>query len=141
MGSTGGSFAAEVLRLGYTYNMAGRVWAKVRPAVFWDYRRGSWQYDIIVALILAFIFLMPKGLFNDRPSEPVFHRVEDTAGGTSVYWIDPGALDRANPEGAEPRLQELLRSQTGEELSVVRMDPARDQAGNIRAYLVYAERN
>ena len=119
--------------------MFGRVWAKVRPAVLWNYRRGSWQYDIIVALILAFIFLSPKSLFNDRPSEPVFYEVEDAAEGVTVYWIDPGALDRANPEGAEPRLQELLRGQTGEDLKVVRTEPAMDQAGNVRAYLVYAE--
>lgn len=121
--------------------MLARLWAKVRPAVFWDYRRGSWQYDIIVALILAFIFLSPKAMFNDGPSEAVFHEIEDAPEGVSVYWIDPGALDRANPEGAETRLQDLLRDQVGTDLRVVRTQPARDQAGNIQAYLVYAERN
>lgn len=119
--------------------MFGRVWAKVRPAVLWNYRRGSWQYDIIVILILAYIFLSPKSLFNDRPSEPVFYEVEDAADGVTVYWIDPGAFDRANPDGAEARLQELLRNQTGEDLRVVKTEPAMDQAGNVRAYLVYAE--
>ena len=121
--------------------MLARAWARIRPMVFWDYRRGSWQYDIIVALILAFIFLSPKAFFNDRPSEAVFHEIEDAPEGVSVFWIDPGALGRANPEGAEPRLQELLRIQIGEGLTVVRAEPARDKAGNVRAYLVYAERN
>lgn len=32
--------------------------------IFWAYRRGSWQYDILCALILAFIFLTPRGLFD-----------------------------------------------------------------------------
>jgi len=47
------------------------LWSKVKlvakRAVFWSYERGSWQYDIIVLLILAFIFLSPASWFHDRP--------------------------------------------------------------------------
>lgn len=32
--------------------------------LFWTYDRGSWQYDILCGLILAFIFLTPKGVFD-----------------------------------------------------------------------------
>ncbi len=96
------------------------------------------QYDVIVALILAFVFLTPKHLFNDRPSGAIFHEVRQTDDETRVFWIDPGALDRAAPEGAEPRLQELLEQQAGDDLRIVRTEAARDQAGNVRAYLVYA---
>jgi len=35
-------------------------------AIFWHYERGSWQYDVICAVILAFIFL-PRSWFHDRP--------------------------------------------------------------------------
>ncbi len=35
--------------------------------IFWAYERGSWQYDVMVALILAFIFLTPRSFFHDRP--------------------------------------------------------------------------
>ncbi len=118
--------------------MIRRIWARLRPAVFWECRRGSLQYDAIVILILAFIFLTPKHLFNDRPSAAIFHEVERAGDETRVFWIDPGALDRADPEGAEQRLQELLEDQSGEGLRIVRAEPARDQAGNVRAYLVYA---
>ena len=49
-----------------------RAWEKVKlvaaRSVFWVYERGSWQYDIIVAVILAFIFLTPRSVFNDRPT-------------------------------------------------------------------------
>lgn len=38
----------------------------VGQVMFWDYRRGSWQYDVLCALILAFIFLTPAEVF-DRP--------------------------------------------------------------------------
>lgn len=40
----------------------------IRNAIFWSYDRGSWQYDIICVLILAFIFLIPTRWFHDRPS-------------------------------------------------------------------------
>jgi len=48
------------------------LWSKtklvMRRAVFWSYERGSWQYDIICVMILAFIFLTPTRWFHDRPS-------------------------------------------------------------------------
>jgi len=36
--------------------------------LLWSFDRGSIQYDVICALILAFIFLIPNRRFNDRPS-------------------------------------------------------------------------
>jgi len=107
--------------------------------VFWEFRRGSWQYDIIVALILAFIFLTPPALFNDRASEPVVHEVEHPETDARVFWIDPGALDRADPEGASERLQYLLATYSGESLRIVSTEPAMDAAGNVQAYLVFAQ--
>jgi hypothetical protein len=44
-----------------------RIKLVVKRAVFWSYERGSWQYDIIVLMILAFIFLTPTSWFHDRP--------------------------------------------------------------------------
>ncbi len=36
----------------------------VSRVIFWTYERGGWQYDIISALILAFIFLTPRTVFD-----------------------------------------------------------------------------
>jgi len=38
--------------------------------LIWSYRRGSIQYDIICVLILAFIFLLPRGCFVRGKNEP-----------------------------------------------------------------------
>ena len=38
----------------------------VARVIFWRYQRGSWQYDILCALILAFIFLTPQTVFDGR---------------------------------------------------------------------------
>ena len=32
--------------------------------IYWRHKRGSWQYDILCALILGFIFLTPHELFD-----------------------------------------------------------------------------
>jgi hypothetical protein len=51
------------------------VWSKIKlvwvRSVFWTYKRGSWQYDIIVLVILAFIFLTPASWFIPQPAPQV----------------------------------------------------------------------
>ena len=32
----------------------------------WSYERGTWQYDVLCGLILAFVFLVPKSCFVKR---------------------------------------------------------------------------
>ena len=36
----------------------------VGQVIFWRYSRGSWQYDILCGVILAFIFLTPADVFD-----------------------------------------------------------------------------
>ena len=43
---------------------AGR---KLASFLWWTYPRGSLEYDVMVALILAFIFLTPPRFFRDQP--------------------------------------------------------------------------
>ena len=38
--------------------------------LFWTYSRGSWQYDVLCVLILAFIFLTPRDFFKKPPFQP-----------------------------------------------------------------------
>jgi hypothetical protein len=39
---------------------------RLRHILIWTYERGTLPYDIICALILAFIFLVPRGCFVNR---------------------------------------------------------------------------
>jgi hypothetical protein len=54
--------------------------------LLWDYPRASWQYDVMVALILAFIFLTPRDVFRDQPKAA---SVVMLRGG---FWIEPQLL-------------------------------------------------
>ena len=44
-----------------------KVFQAIGRVLFWTYSRGSWQYDLMCALILAFIFLTPKEFFSRPP--------------------------------------------------------------------------
>ncbi|HKD92335.1 MAG TPA: hypothetical protein VKB56_10535, partial [Terriglobales bacterium] len=39
----------------------------IRGYLWWTYPRGSVHYDVMVTLILAFIFLTPSTIFHDKP--------------------------------------------------------------------------
>jgi len=41
----------------------------IRNIFVWTFERGTLQYDIICALILAFIFFVPRGCFTVRHSD------------------------------------------------------------------------
>ena len=118
--------------------MAGRIREGLKSALLWTYRRGSWQYDVIVALILAFIFLSPRIAFNDRPSSGVVHEVKAPDEGARLFWVEPDLLEGESIDVATELLEDLLRRQSGETLEIVRTETARDESGNIRAYWVYA---
>jgi hypothetical protein len=35
----------------------------MKGIINWNYERGTWQYDVLCLLIIAFIFLTPKAWF------------------------------------------------------------------------------
>ena len=112
---------------------------------FWSYERGSWQYDVAVILILAFVF-SPKSWFHDQPQVglPVNStQVElvSKAGVVEVYRIDSRAL--APPERT-PALQNELHNalqkagaglQDGR-FSIGKIEALRDASGNVIAFQV-----
>ncbi len=118
-----------------------KVWQTIRPSVFWSYRRGSWQYDLIVALILAFIFLTPRSIFRDQPRPPTVQEIEslNDGNGTLVFWVDPEVVETSPAEQVDSRLRELLKQRSGKNLRVIDKKPTTDAEGAVRAYLVYAQ--
>lgn len=112
---------------------------------FWSYERGSWQYDVAVALILLFVFT-PKSWFHDQPHVglPVNSaQVEllSKTGELEVYKVDSRVL--APPERT-PSLQNDLHKvlqnagsglQDGR-FSIGDIEAMRDEQGNVIAYRV-----
>jgi hypothetical protein len=46
----------------------GSIRRSIRNIFVWSYERGTIQYDIICALILAFIFFVPRSCFVSKGS-------------------------------------------------------------------------
>ena len=120
--------------------MLRKLWGALRPIVFWSYRRGSWQYDLIVVGILAFIFLTPRDLFRDQPRPPSVQQIADLSDGkgTVVFWVEPSVIDDTPKEELTEKLRHLLRQRQGKNLRIIDTQPTTDAEGEVRAYLVYA---
>lgn len=84
----------------------------LRSYIFWTYQRGSVHYDVMVTLILIFIFFSPRVInFHDHPVERKMSptQVVVTTDGRSglVYDVDAATL---NPVQSEHDLKLQLRS-------------------------------
>ena len=120
--------------------MLRRFWHAIRPAIFWSYRRGSWQYDIMVGIILLFIFGTPRAWFRDQPRIPnpqhILMLPSET--GRPVFWIDPDLVGDTQPDQLEGTIRTLLQKRTGKPVAIVKVETARDNEGNLKGYLVRA---
>lgn len=60
------------------------ILSTLKKTLFWSYERGSWQYDIMCVLILAFIFIAPGNFFH----KPITVRSEEigATGPVSQVW-------------------------------------------------------
>ena len=106
--------------------------------VLWDYARGSLHYDVMVALILAFIFLTPRHIFRDQPKAKNVAMLPGE-GGTMVFWIDPELLEGYAEAGWPARVESLIRSKAeGKRFRFTRVEPIFDSEQEIKGYMAFA---
>ncbi len=109
--------------------------------ILWDFPRASWQYDVMVGIILAFIFLTPREWFRDQPRIPNASSIAmlPSENGSLVFFVDPALLDGILESQQAERLTQVLRTQTGNRrLTVTRVEPIRDSEGELQGYLASA---
>ncbi len=113
--------------------------------LFWTYERGSFHYDVMVTLILLFIFLSPRFIdFGDRPvREDHVHGhdilVQASAGGAFVYQVSVKELQSVGGPDLEHQLVSSIVPITGP-VTLDRYDVLKDNRGKIEAYKVFAHR-
>ncbi|MBI4463907.1 MAG: hypothetical protein HY647_04310 [Acidobacteria bacterium] len=107
---------------------------------FWTYERGSWQYDIMVIVIVVFVLFTPRDWFGDQPPSPqpatgVVLLLSDPT--MKVYRLRANLIDvkadRTLAEGA----QRVMRSHTGKSVKVVHVEPSLDAHGQVVSYAVW----
>jgi hypothetical protein len=115
---------------------------------FWTHQRGSFHYDVMVTLILAFIFITPH-LWNygDKPSPnaALAGPIQVTGDGdhglvitVPVKDVDVGI---ASDEKAVRRaLHQAIEPVTGDAVSVTRWETVSDASGRAVLWKVWAHR-
>jgi hypothetical protein len=113
----------------------------VKRFIWWDFARASWQYDVMVAIILAFIFLTPREWFRDQARIPNASSVAILAAehGSDVFYIDQELLAPIPENQRLPKLSEILTRRTGRKHNVTRIQPIYDEAENeLKGYMAFA---
>jgi len=120
----------------------------LRSYFWWTYERGSLHYDVMVTLILLFLFLGPRFIdFKDRPVETVaLHSSEvlvkeaGVKGDTSRFLYQLRADDILKAAGGNTSdsatraaIVRVIEPIAGE-VTLERYEPVRDAQGNLIAY-------
>ncbi len=119
------------------------IWRTLSSYIWWTHKRGSFHYDVMVTLILLFIFLAPLGVnFKDKPVERIPHQtgVVVTPDGTQfLYQVDAAAVPGKDEEAIRARLLRIIEPIAGE-VEIVRFEPVKDHSGRVVAYKAWVTR-
>jgi hypothetical protein len=109
--------------------------------IWWDYPRGGWQYDVVVGIILVFIFVTPREWFGDQPRIPKASSIAmiSSENGISAFFIEANLVAGIPEAQRSTKVTELLQIRTGDKrLSVTRIEPVRDSEGELQGYMAFA---
>jgi len=118
----------------------GRI---LKSYFFWTYERGSFHYDVMVTLILAFIFATPfVWNYGDRPqpAKLASNSVLVKLAGPGSYVYDVPASDVKAGTPLDGQLREQIQGVSG----AVTMDSfaaVKGSDGKVASYRVWAHRN
>ncbi len=120
------------------------VWRTISNFIWWSYERGTIQYDIMVTLIVLFIFLAPLKInFKDKPIERIPHpaRVVLIPDGDSsyIYQVDAAGIAAKDAASVQAYLQRVIEPIAGE-VEIARYEPVYDKKGQVVAYKVWLEK-
>lgn len=120
---------------------------------FWTYSRGCFHYDVLVTLVILFIFITPH-LWNygDKPTviagpaEPM-EVVGDGDHGLVITVYADEVRDRevvlgagADPSRLKKALKKAVEPVTGDAVYLARWQPINDAAGNLIRWQVWVHR-
>jgi hypothetical protein len=110
--------------------------------LWWTEERGSFHYDVMVTLILLFIFVTPHiwnygDRLTPRGTGPTEVLVKTESPDHFVYQINSSQINPSEELQAE--LRRNLEAISGD-VVLDRYEPARDSGGKVVAYKVWAHR-
>ena len=120
------------------------AWRTIRSYILWQHERGTLHYDIMVTLILIFVFFSPRVInFNDKPGPLNQHPTgvvvtSDGAGGL-VYQIEASALSAGDDAAVREQMLRVIEPISGE-VSIVKYQSISDGKGHVQEYRVWVKR-
>ena len=114
---------------------------------YWTYPRGNFHYDVMVTLILLFIFVTPQLWdYGDKPSRAPgpSHPIQVASDGSRALIVTVSAADVNAPDQATDNemrrvLRKAIEPVTGDAVSVLRWETAVDAQGN-KVWKIWARR-
>lgn len=117
--------------------MANGQASGVKRFLLWDYQRATWQYDVMVALILAFIFLTPRSVFRDQPRPAAIAEIPSERG--RAFHLDLKLLESVPEPDRKARAESALRSRYGKSISVERVEALRDVEQELTGFMAFTQ--
>jgi hypothetical protein len=120
------------------------VFRTIRSYVLWQHERGTLHYDIMVTLILIFVFFSPRVInFNDKPV-PRALRLNDVvvtpdAQGGLLYQISASAITPGDEQSVHEQLLRIIKPISGD-VAIVSYEAVADGKGNVQSYKVLVKR-
>lgn len=117
----------------------------LKSYLFWTYPRGSFHYDVMVTLILIFIFLSPLVInYRERPKEipgPSNEVLVRSEGGAAFLYELSADQIRNTPDDASLKSELLQRiERISGEMQIDRYSAQKDASGRVIGYRVWAHR-
>ena len=120
------------------------IWRTIRDYILWSYERGSIQYDVMVTVILLFVFFSPYWInFKDKPVERNPYSagvlvIPDKQGGF-IYQIPATAVNSANATDIRGQLERIIEPIAGA-VSISKYEPVKDLTGHTQSYKVWVNK-
>jgi hypothetical protein len=122
----------------------GAIWRTIRGYILWSYERGSLHYDIMVTLILLFVFVSPYVInFKDKPVERNARAtgvlvIPDQQGGF-IYQIPASAVNSDAGADIRKQLERIIEPIAGA-VSITKFEPVKDPVGHTQSYKVWVDK-
>jgi len=121
------------------------AWRTIRGYILWQHERGTLHYDIMVTLILIFIFASPRVIeYNDKPiarnPHPTEVVVTTDAQGRLFFQVEATAVTPGSDQEIRDQLLRIIEPISGA-VSIVSYDTLSDHSGKVQSYKVLAKRD
>jgi hypothetical protein len=120
------------------------IWRTIRGYILWSYERGSLHYDVMVTLILVFVFASPYWInFKDKPIDRLSHQtgvvIQPDGHGGLIYQIEASALSAKTDAELKDQMLAIIEPITGA-AAISKFEPVKDHSGRIQSYKIWVQK-